>query len=96
MQLQYALKALNYFFTAIFALEAFFKVYALGLQRFLHDRFGLIFCDFKLKSSHRWNKLDTLIVVLSVAGILFEGLNTLLKLLEKLLIFKNSKHLSCQ
>ena len=33
--LKYVLKALNYFFTAVFTLEAIMKLVALGFRRFL-------------------------------------------------------------
>lgn len=37
--LKYILRALNYFFTCVFTLEAIFKFYALGIVRFLDERF---------------------------------------------------------
>ncbi|XP_023326004.1 voltage-dependent T-type calcium channel subunit alpha-1G [Eurytemora carolleeae] len=57
LELEYALKVFNYFFTAIFILEAAMKVSALGVQRYLSDR---------------WNQLDVGIVFLSVVGIVLE------------------------
>jgi voltage-dependent calcium channel T type alpha-1G len=36
--LKYVLKALNFFFTAVFTLEAAMKIYALGIRRFLKER----------------------------------------------------------
>ena len=36
--LKYVLRALNYFFTAVFTLEAAIKLYALGMQRFFRER----------------------------------------------------------
>lgn len=36
--LKYVLKALNYFFTAIFALESGMKLIALGIKRFFRER----------------------------------------------------------
>eukprot|EP01133_Synstelium_polycarpum_P027949 gene27949-33810_t len=35
--LKYILRALNYFFTAVFTMEAIFKLYALGIVRFLDE-----------------------------------------------------------
>uniref|UniRef100_A0A7I4Z6U7 Voltage-dependent T-type calcium channel subunit alpha n=1 Tax=Haemonchus contortus TaxID=6289 RepID=A0A7I4Z6U7_HAECO len=60
--LKYVLKALNYFFTAVFTLEAAMKLAALGIRRF--------FCE-------AWNRLDMFIVFLSVAGIIFEEFEAL-------------------
>merc|ERR1719266_2404214 len=56
-ELEYALKLFNYFFTGIFIVEAGMKVSALGLQRYLSDR---------------WNQLDVAIVFLSIIGIALE------------------------
>ncbi|VDL71627.1 unnamed protein product [Nippostrongylus brasiliensis] len=60
--LKYVLKALNYFFTAVFTLEAAMKLAALGIRRFF---------------SEAWNRLDMFIVFLSVAGITFEEFEAL-------------------
>lgn len=60
--LRYVLRALNYFFTAVFTMEASIKLYALGLKRFFRER---------------WNQLDMFIVVLSIAGIVFEEFEAL-------------------
>lgn len=60
--LKYVLKALNYFFTAVFTLEAAMKLAALGIRRFF---------------SETWNRLDMFIVFLSVAGIVFEEFEAL-------------------
>ncbi|VDN57760.1 unnamed protein product [Dracunculus medinensis] len=60
--LKYVLKALNYFFTAIFALESGMKLIALGIKRFFRER---------------WNQLDIFIVFLSIAGIIFEEFEAL-------------------
>ncbi|KAK0396995.1 hypothetical protein QR680_001935 [Steinernema hermaphroditum] len=60
--LKYILKALNYFFTAVFTLEAGMKLMALGIRRFLKER---------------WNQLDIFIVFLSIAGIIFEEFEAL-------------------
>jgi len=57
MELEFALKIFNYFFTGIFIIEACMKVSALGLQRYLSDR---------------WNQLDVSIVFLSIIGIALE------------------------
>eukprot|EP00095_Tigriopus_kingsejongensis_P007143 maker-scaffold300_size216557-snap-gene-0.14 protein:Tk07143 transcript:maker-scaffold300_size216557-snap-gene-0.14-mRNA-1 annotation:"voltage-dependent t-type calcium channel subunit alpha-1g" len=59
--LAYALKVFNYFFTAVFILEAGMKISALGLGRYLHDR---------------WNQLDVVIVFLSIMGIVLEELKS--------------------
>ncbi|XP_054086828.1 uncharacterized protein LOC105219445 [Zeugodacus cucurbitae] len=57
----YALKVFNYFFTAVFILEASMKVLALGWSLYLKDR---------------WNQLDVGIVLLSVFGIILEDAHT--------------------
>ncbi|XP_050328266.1 uncharacterized protein LOC126758195 isoform X4 [Bactrocera neohumeralis] len=57
----YALKVFNYFFTAVFILEASMKVLALGWPVYLKDR---------------WNQLDVGIVLLSVSGIILEEWHT--------------------
>lgn len=59
--LEYALKIFNYFFTAVFILEAIMKLVALG---------------FKLYLKEKWNQLDVGIVMLSVVGIVLEELET--------------------
>ncbi|XP_055342711.1 voltage-dependent T-type calcium channel subunit alpha-1G-like isoform X2 [Paramacrobiotus metropolitanus] len=56
-ELMYALKIFNYFFTAVFFFEAFFKLMALGIKRYVSDK---------------WNQLDIAIVILSVVGIILE------------------------
>ncbi|XP_041450490.1 uncharacterized protein LOC111069365 isoform X11 [Drosophila obscura] len=61
MALQYALKIFNYFFTAVFILEAHMKLVALGWKLYLKDR---------------WNQLDVGIVLLSIVGIVLEELET--------------------
>ena len=38
--LKYVLKALNYFFTAVFTLEAIMKLVALGFRRFLKEKWA--------------------------------------------------------
>ncbi|KFM76570.1 Voltage-dependent T-type calcium channel subunit alpha-1I, partial [Stegodyphus mimosarum] len=60
-ELVYALKVFNYFFTAVFILEAAMKIVALGLRRYLADR---------------WNQLDVGIVILSVIGIVLEEMES--------------------
>nr|XP_036215545.1 uncharacterized protein LOC106617992 isoform X1 [Bactrocera oleae] len=57
----YTLKVFNYFFTAVFILEASMKVLALGWPLYLKDR---------------WNQLDVGIVLLSVFGIILEDWRT--------------------
>ncbi|KAJ0177332.1 hypothetical protein K1T71_007341 [Dendrolimus kikuchii] len=59
--LQYALKIFNYFFTAVFILEAAMKLVALGFKIYLKDK---------------WNQLDVIIVILSIVGIVLEELET--------------------
>ncbi|KRY93557.1 Voltage-dependent T-type calcium channel subunit alpha-1H [Trichinella pseudospiralis] len=60
-ELTYALKVFNYFFTAIFTLEAILKVFALSIPRYLKDR---------------WNQLDVIIVLLSIGGIVLEEMES--------------------
>ncbi|KAG5672248.1 hypothetical protein PVAND_002390 [Polypedilum vanderplanki] len=57
LALEYALKIFNYFFTAVFILEAMMKLVALGLKLYLKDK---------------WNQLDVFIVILSIVGIALE------------------------
>lgn len=59
--LEYALKIFNYFFTAVFILEAVMKFVALGTHLYLKDK---------------WNQLDVGIVILSIVGIVLEELET--------------------
>ncbi|XP_055388606.1 uncharacterized protein LOC129617143 isoform X3 [Condylostylus longicornis] len=59
--LEYALKIFNYFFTAVFILEAIMKLVALGWRLYLKDK---------------WNQLDVGIVILSIVGIVLEELET--------------------
>lgn len=59
--LEYALKIFNYFFTAVFILEAIMKLVALGFKIYMKDK---------------WNQLDVGIVMLSVIGIVLEELET--------------------
>lgn len=61
LALQYALKIFNYFFTAVFILEAIMKLVALGWHLYLKDK---------------WNQLDVGIVILSIVGIVLEELET--------------------
>lgn len=60
-ELTYALKIFNYFFTAVFILEAVMKVVALGFRRYLKDK---------------WNQLDVIIVILSIVGIVLEEMES--------------------
>ncbi|GFW92653.1 voltage-dependent T-type calcium channel subunit alpha-1H [Trichonephila clavipes] len=60
-KLEYALKVFNYFFTAVFIVEAVMKVVALGLLKYLKNR---------------WNQLDIVIVGLSIAGIVLEKMES--------------------
>lgn len=61
LALEYALKIFNYFFTAVFILEAIMKLVALGFKIYLKDK---------------WNQLDVGIVILSIVGIVLEELET--------------------
>ncbi|XP_065366192.1 voltage-dependent T-type calcium channel subunit alpha-1G isoform X2 [Calliphora vicina] len=61
MALEYTLKIFNYFFTAVFILEANMKLVALGWHLYLKDK---------------WNQLDVSIVLLSIVGIVLEELET--------------------
>ncbi|XP_060077738.1 voltage-dependent T-type calcium channel subunit alpha-1G-like [Ylistrum balloti] len=60
-ELQFALKIFNYFFTSVFIIEATMKIIALGMMRYIKDR---------------WNQLDILIVLLSIVGIILEEMKT--------------------
>uniref|UniRef100_A0A915CTA5 Ion transport domain-containing protein n=1 Tax=Ditylenchus dipsaci TaxID=166011 RepID=A0A915CTA5_9BILA len=60
--LKYILRALNYFFTAVFTLEAGMKLYALGFRKFFEESDS---------------QLDFFIVILSVFGIIFEEFEAL-------------------
>ncbi|XP_021945092.2 voltage-dependent T-type calcium channel subunit alpha-1G isoform X3 [Folsomia candida] len=60
-ELDYILKVFNYFFTSVFMLELAFKLLALGWKRY-----------FKSK----WNQLDIFIVILSIAGIILEKMES--------------------
>ncbi|XP_063708918.1 voltage-dependent T-type calcium channel subunit alpha-1G [Culicoides brevitarsis] len=59
--LEYTLKIFNYFFTAVFIVEAVMKLCALGPVIYLKDK---------------WNQLDVFIVLLSIIGIVLEELET--------------------
>lgn len=61
LALEYALKIFNYFFTAVFILEAVMKLVALGVRLYMKDK---------------WNQLDVAIVILSIVGIVLEELET--------------------
>ncbi|PAA47895.1 hypothetical protein BOX15_Mlig001512g4 [Macrostomum lignano] len=56
-EFEMGLKITNYAFSTVFVFEAIFKIFALGLQRYLKDK---------------WNQLDVIIVALSIAGIILE------------------------
>nr|CAB3227403.1 voltage-dependent T-type calcium channel subunit alpha-1G [Phallusia mammillata] len=60
-ELGLALKYANYAFTAVFVLEAVFKLIALGVCRYFKDK---------------WNQLDMLIVILSIVGIIIEDMSS--------------------
>lgn len=61
LALEYALKIFNYFFTAVFIVEAIMKLCALGPVIYLQEK---------------WNQLDVIIVLLSIIGIVLEELET--------------------
>lgn len=83
--LTYALKIFNYFFTAVFILELFMKLLALGLKLYLKDR---------------WNQLDVAIVFLSIVGIVLEELEskiipinpTIIRVMRVLRIARGNHH----
>lgn len=82
--LKYVLKALNYFFTAVFTLEAAMKLAALGIRRFFSETYAVFRSVTRLRLLQpkyccplRWNRLDMFIVFLSVAGIVFEEFEAL-------------------
>ena len=56
-ELVYALRVFNYFFTSVFVIESVCKVVALGMRRYIKDK---------------WNQLDMAIVILSIVGIVLE------------------------
>ncbi|KAG1673043.1 Voltage-dependent T-type calcium channel subunit alpha-1G [Nymphon striatum] len=60
-ELSYALRVFNYFFTAVFILEAAMKILALGAKRYIKDK---------------WNQLDVIIVILSIIGIVLEEMKS--------------------
>lgn len=61
VELVYALKLFNFVFTGVFTCELLMKLYALGISRYM---------------SERWNQLDVLIVILSIVGILLEEIES--------------------
>lgn len=60
-RLEYGLKVFNYVFTTVFVIELMMKLFALGIRRYM---------------SERWNRLDVLIVILSIVGILLEEIES--------------------
>lgn len=62
-ELERALKLCNFVFTAVFVLEAMMKALALGVKRYLKDK---------------WNQLDVIIVMLSILGIILEEMESTL------------------
>ena len=63
IELIYALKLFNFLFTSVFCVEAAMKAIALGLKRYLKDK---------------WNQLDVIIVLLSILGIILEEMESTL------------------
>ena len=55
------MRIFNYFFTAVFIIESVCKVVALGVRRYIKDR---------------WNQLDVAIVILSIVGIVLEEMKS--------------------
>lgn len=62
-ELVYALKLFNFIFSSVFVVEAIMKGMALGLRRYLKDK---------------WNQLDVIIVLLSILGIILEEMESTL------------------
>ncbi|KPM11007.1 voltage- gated calcium channel-like protein, partial [Sarcoptes scabiei] len=62
-ELVFALKLFNFIFTTVFIAEACMKALALGLKRYLKDK---------------WNQLDMIIVLLSILGIILEEMESTL------------------
>lgn len=52
--LTYALKIFNYFFTAVFILESFMKLLALGLHLYLKDKYAAFRCTRVISMVSRW------------------------------------------
>ncbi|XP_054168183.1 voltage-dependent T-type calcium channel subunit alpha-1H-like [Oppia nitens] len=61
--LVYTLKIFNFVFTGVFVIEAIMKAMALGVRRYLKDK---------------WNQLDVIIVMLSILGIILEEMESTL------------------
>ena len=61
MELEYTLRMFNYVFSFVFCIEAMMKIYAIGPRRYMKER---------------WNQLDVLIVIFSIAGILLEEIES--------------------
>lgn len=55
------MKIFNFVFTGVFVFEAAMKAYALGIRRYLKDK---------------WNQLDVAIVLLSILGIILEEMES--------------------
>ena len=62
-ELERALKIFNFIFTGVFVMEAIMKALALGVRRYLKDK---------------WNQLDVIIVMLSILGIILEEMESTL------------------
>ena len=62
-ELERGLKVFNFVFTAVFVMEAILKAAALGVKRYLKDK---------------WNQLDVIIVMLSILGIILEEMESTL------------------
>jgi len=76
-ELDYALEVFNFFFTAVFTLEAIMKIVAMGFKPYFSDRYAQ---SFRNAPSHvhpfSWNQLDVGIVFLSIGGIVMEKMHT--------------------
>ena len=70
----------NYFFTVVFVIEFILKIIALGPKRYFQDRSAsTTHHQIEFSSSlwlFRWNVLDALIVVFSVAGIVVDKVSS--------------------
>jgi hypothetical protein len=61
----------------VFIFESISKIIALGPLRYFKDKYEkILFLNFIDSVNFRWNQLDTMIVVLSIAGILMEKMKS--------------------
>jgi hypothetical protein len=73
-----ALDYCNYVFTSVFILESISKIIALGPLRYFKDKYEIRKKKNLIKDlrNFRWNQLDTMIVILSIAGIVMEKMKS--------------------